>query len=916
MVWNTVPGALSKRFRVLEPFAHGGTGSMYLADESESGRRGLLKVLASVPKHREPERARLRRELTKQATLDGGHLVVPWASGESEGTTWLFRPWLDGVSLSVRLQLSARAPEGALRHGAGLPVLDALAVAAQLAAAMDELHRGGLLHRDLKPGHVFLQTNGHGAPRALLIESGVCGSLPRPGNSTIFGTPGYVAPEQLLGKLVSFRSDLYSLGCVMYEMLAGHPPFRAETDQATMAAQLTGELPPLPENLPGGIAGLLRSLLSREPQERPFSAQKLRRILDPYAPQGAPMTRQPTSTFATVPEADKKADKPAETAAAKPPPSLPPPPPAAAMRTTQSMFAPVAGGSSSVPAHRPAVRGVAPPPPPRPAKAARVDATQQVDLDQIEELTEAEAQDLTQELSPEHLEQIPAPSTSRSVPAPVAKPAVRQDHTVPVRLDQILSMAPAKLRASASASAPPPPLEPEPVAAPVAVAAAVVVSAPSAPAAERSLFEPAPRATTSYSPHGIDSTKSVDESNLTEAAPEQASLPAAQEALPPPSSSLFGALPEAQHDPLYEIAFGLADEDDSDDVEKTKIAPKPERPYSPAAASSSLDDDATRIHPASSRPPAARDDGDENLAPRALQDTLHPYLATTPKARRKLVMYGGAAAGLLLLVWGVSSLTGDDETSLAQREADKAPAAGVVAAAPPLPSPTVEPTPSVTALNEGVPTANEKPGAEAPKALPVEPAAAPSGPVAASPTPTVEPQPSVERRPVAEPRAAAAAPEKSSTSTRNAREDRRRDRREEKARAEAAKNQAKKSDASSDRAAKWAEARDQARAHYAAKRYKQAAQAYERASTFDPTNAGTFAGLGAARLQAGDAKGAVAAYQRAIQLSPSSAGFHVALGRAYVSAGDKAKAKASYKRALSIDPKYESATSSLRELGG
>jgi serine/threonine protein kinase len=271
--WNAVPSALSKRFRVLEPFAHGGTGSMYLADESETGRRGLLKVLAPVPKHREPERARLRRELSKQATLDGSRLVVPWASGESEGSTWLFRPWLDGVSLRVRLQ-----------QGAALPTEHALAVSAQLAAAVDELHRGGLLHRDIKPGHVFLQTNGQTGPKASLIEPGVCGSIPRPGNSTIFGTPGYVAPEQLLGKLVSFRSDLYSLGCVMYEMLAGHPPFQAETDQAIMAAQLTGELPPLPANLPEGILGLLRSLLSRSGRSRPKSCGASSTLTPPQVP--------------------------------------------------------------------------------------------------------------------------------------------------------------------------------------------------------------------------------------------------------------------------------------------------------------------------------------------------------------------------------------------------------------------------------------------------------------------------------------------------------------------------------------------------------------------------------------------------------------------------------------------------------
>jgi len=913
VVWNTVPAPLGKRFRVLEPFAHGATGSMYLADESESGQRGLLKVLANVPKHREPERARLRRELSKQATLEaGGRLVVPWASGESEATTWLFRPWLDGVSLRVRIM-----------QGPALPMLDALAIASQLATALDELHRGGLLHRDLKPGHVFLQTSAPSQPRASLIEPGVCGSIARPGNSTIFGTPGYVAPEQLLGKLVSFRSDLYSLGCVMYEMLAGHPPFQGDTDQAIMAAQLTGDLPPLPASVPEGILTLLRSLLAREPQERPFSAQKLRRILDPYAPQGAPMTRQPTSTFATVPESDKPGMPQAETPFVRPSlPPMPPSPPPAAMKTSQAMFS--APGASKPPMHRPTVRGVAPPPPPRASRApVYADPTQHLELDHIEEFTDAETDghDRTQELSPEHLEQVlPEPAHPSASPK-----GFREDHTVPVRLDQILSMAPANLRASAGASAPPPPMEqPEPVA-PLPKPSAVPNIAGITAVREPSLFDLAahngPGAQGARVPAAgpIDSTILADEASLSDVAAltVQPVRAASTSSLSPPSSSLFAALPEPTRDPLYESAFGLADdedEEDSSESEQTKVAAKPERPHAAAAASTSLDDDATRVHP-SNRPPAL-DDSSSDLSPRALQDTLHPYLGGNPKARRKLMMYGGAAAGLLLLVWGVGALTGDDAEALAQRDASPAPAAAI-ATPPPLPAPTVEPTPSVITLDKGA-AANEKPVAEAPKAQAEVPAAeVAQAVVAAQSTPSEQPKPSAQPAPVREQQVAAIPRKANGSGARNAREDRRRERREAKERVQASrKTPAKKADASADRASKWAAARDEARAHYAAKRYKQAAQAYERASTFDPTNAGTFAGLGAARLQAGDGKGAVAAYQRAVQLSPSSAGFHLALGRAYLAAGDKTKAKAAYKRALAIDPKNESAKSSLKELGG
>ena len=194
--WLAVPAGLSPRFQVLEPFAQGSTGSLYLVDEPETGRRGLLKILSPAPKEQLTERQRLHRELVKQATLTPGNLIVPLASGEADGFTWIFREWLDGVTLEVRL-----SREGALQQTA------ALAIAAQIASALDELHRGGLLHRDVKPGHIFLQPTKHGIPRALLLDAGVTGSFQARGVGTLYGTVGYAAPEQQLGKLVSIRSD-------------------------------------------------------------------------------------------------------------------------------------------------------------------------------------------------------------------------------------------------------------------------------------------------------------------------------------------------------------------------------------------------------------------------------------------------------------------------------------------------------------------------------------------------------------------------------------------------------------------------------------------------------------------------------------------------------------------------------------
>src|SRR5262249_41641377 len=158
---------------------------------------------------------------------------------------WVFREWLEGVSLKVRLA----------RQGA-LPLAQALSIAAQLAVALDELHRAGLLHRDLKPGHIVLDALAEGLTRARGIDAGLCSPIDPAADPPILGTAGYVAPEQLAGKLVSFRGDLYALGCVLYEMLTGKNPFAGLDTPAVLRSQREGKLPELPSKLPDGVGPL------------------------------------------------------------------------------------------------------------------------------------------------------------------------------------------------------------------------------------------------------------------------------------------------------------------------------------------------------------------------------------------------------------------------------------------------------------------------------------------------------------------------------------------------------------------------------------------------------------------------------------------------------------------------------------
>ena len=280
---HPVPAGLAARFQIVEPFADGESGTLYLADDKQTGRRGLLKIVRGIGGWTVSERSRLKRELVKQATLTHPSLVSPLATGETDGLVWLFREWIDGVSLAVKLA----------RSGA-LPVPEALSIAAQIAGALDELHRAGLLMRDLSPGHVIVQAQPSGVPKVSVIDAGLA---MRVGGASgeVTGKPAYVSPEHANGKLVSFRSDLYALGCVIHEMLSGAPLFRG-APEAVLEAQRSEAPAPLGLELPSGIAAMIAQLLLKEPRDRPFSAQQVRRTLEPYLPQDT-RGREQTAEF-------------------------------------------------------------------------------------------------------------------------------------------------------------------------------------------------------------------------------------------------------------------------------------------------------------------------------------------------------------------------------------------------------------------------------------------------------------------------------------------------------------------------------------------------------------------------------------------------------------------------------------------
>jgi serine/threonine protein kinase len=289
-----VPAALASKLSDFEPFASGQTGVSFLATQTSSGYRGLLKVVPFSALDNS-ERVRVKRELRKQSRLTHEGLPRIIDGGETASELWLFREFVPGESVAQRIRRLGK-----------LDPLEAFVIAAQAASCLDELQRNGLLHRDVKPSHIVLAprpaTPGTTAaiPLTKLVDAGIASRLSTGSIFDLLGTPAYISPEQVLGKLVSFRSDLYALGCVMFEMLTGKPPFPSDDVRAVLDAHKNAKPPALPSELPSAVDALLASMLAKEPRQRPFSAQQVRRTLEPLLPEGTPLpapgTRAPLGT--------------------------------------------------------------------------------------------------------------------------------------------------------------------------------------------------------------------------------------------------------------------------------------------------------------------------------------------------------------------------------------------------------------------------------------------------------------------------------------------------------------------------------------------------------------------------------------------------------------------------------------------
>jgi eukaryotic-like serine/threonine-protein kinase len=269
-VHERLAASLADRYRIergpdgdLALLGRGGTATVYLAHDLRHDRPVALKVVhpelaVSV------EAERFLREIRFVARLSHPHILPLFDSGQADELLYFVMPYVQGESLRRRLQREGR-----------MPVAVALRIAREVALALDYAHRHGVIHRDVKPENILFEDD-----QAIVADFGVAAvmQVQVAGEERItetgraVGTPAYMSPEQAGGEgPLDGRSDIYSLGCVLYEMLGGDPPFTGVTPQAVMIQQVVAPLPPLPPRRPDVPAPVWRALeraLAKEPGER------------------------------------------------------------------------------------------------------------------------------------------------------------------------------------------------------------------------------------------------------------------------------------------------------------------------------------------------------------------------------------------------------------------------------------------------------------------------------------------------------------------------------------------------------------------------------------------------------------------------------------------------------------------------
>jgi eukaryotic-like serine/threonine-protein kinase len=268
-------GAHIGNYQILRKLGAGGMGMVYLAEHRHLKRKSALKLLLRELADRPDVLDRFFAEARATSALDHPGIVRVFdCDADAEGNPYIVMEYLPGDTLKVVLERRRT-----------LTVSEALGVARGMAEALGAAHRRGIVHRDVKPDNLFVELpSDTGPPRVKVVDFGIAklarelsGGISMTGHGQIMGTALYMSPEQLQGSAeVDHRTDIYALGCVLYEMLCGQPPVVRPT---LGALALAHALEPVPEaaafnpRIPAGVNALIGELLRKKPEERPGSME-------------------------------------------------------------------------------------------------------------------------------------------------------------------------------------------------------------------------------------------------------------------------------------------------------------------------------------------------------------------------------------------------------------------------------------------------------------------------------------------------------------------------------------------------------------------------------------------------------------------------------------------------------------------
>lgn len=293
-------GRTAGAYRVMSHIGSGGMGDVYLANDDTLDRPVALKLL-SRDAHSDPSQLRrFQQEAKAVSSLNHPHILVVHAFGEIDGRPYIVTEFIEGHTLRTRL------------HGGAVGIIEAVDIATQLASALAAAHERGILHRDVKPENVMLRPDGY----VKVLDFGLAKTAAgRGGEDThtqpgmVMGTPRYMSPEQARGQPLDPRTDVWSLGVVLYEMIAGRPPFEGESVADVLAAILTGQPPPLAE-APPAVAACVQRALSKSTAERFLNAREMHAALTALKayPVASPSAGEPPARArTTTPKRGRKA---------------------------------------------------------------------------------------------------------------------------------------------------------------------------------------------------------------------------------------------------------------------------------------------------------------------------------------------------------------------------------------------------------------------------------------------------------------------------------------------------------------------------------------------------------------------------------------------------------------------------------